>query len=51
MMLLQEAQKMVDFILRHGNDLLAIECLRGYEVSTVYVCVCVNACVCICVCA
>ena len=29
---LQEAQKMVDFILRHGNDLLAVECLRGYEV-------------------
>lgn len=27
---------MVDFILRHGNDLLAVECLRGYEV-----CVCV----------
>ena len=24
---------MVDFILRHGNDLLAVECLRGYEVS------------------
>ncbi len=23
---------MVDFILRHGNDLLAVECLRGYEV-------------------
>ena len=30
--ILQEAQKMVDFILRHGNDLLAVECLRGYEV-------------------
>lgn len=28
---------MVDFILRHGNDLLAVECLRGYEV-----CVCVG---------
>ena len=24
---------MVDFILRHGNDLLAVECLRGFEVS------------------
>lgn len=23
---------MVDFILRHGNDLLAVECLRGLEV-------------------
>ena len=23
---------MVDFILRHGNDLLAVECLRGFEV-------------------
>ena len=31
---LQEAQKMVDFILRHGNDLLAVECLRGYEVRS-----------------
>ena len=29
---LQEAQKMVDFILRHGNDLLAMECLRGFDV-------------------
>ena len=29
----QEAQKMVDFILRHGNDLLAIECLTGFHVS------------------
>ena len=23
---------MVDFVLRHGNDLLAVECLRGFEV-------------------
>ena len=30
---LQEAHKMVDFVLRHGNDLLAVECLRGFEVS------------------
>ena len=24
---------MVDFVLRHGNDLLAVESLRGFEVS------------------
>jgi len=24
---------MVDFILRHGNDLLAVECLAGFHVS------------------
>ena len=30
--LLQEALKMVDFVLRHGNDLLSLECLKGYEV-------------------
>lgn len=24
---------MTDFILRHGNDLLAIECLKGFDVS------------------
>ena len=29
----QEAHKMVDFVLRHGNDLLAVESLRGFEVS------------------
>jgi len=23
---------MVDFILRHGNDLLAVDCMRGLEV-------------------
>ena len=33
---LQEAQKMADFILRHGNDLLAVECLKGFEVHTLY---------------
>jgi len=30
---LKEAQKMVDFILRHGNDLLAVECLAGFHGS------------------
>ncbi len=24
---------MTDFILRHGNDLLAVECLKGFDVS------------------
>lgn len=28
----QEARKMVDFVLRHGNDLLAVESLKGFEV-------------------
>lgn len=26
---------MVDFILRHGNDLLAVESLKGFEVYPV----------------
>lgn len=26
---------MIDFILRHGNDLLAIDCLKGFEVGLV----------------
>lgn len=24
---------MIDFILRHGNDLLAVDCLKGFEVG------------------
>jgi hypothetical protein len=28
---LKEAHKMVDFILRHGNDMLAMESLKGFE--------------------
>ena len=30
---IQEALKMTDFVLRHGNDLLAIESLKGCEGS------------------
>ena len=29
----QEAHKMVDFILRHGNDMLAVESLKSFEGS------------------
>jgi hypothetical protein len=28
---LKEAMKMIDFVLRHGNDLLALECLKGFN--------------------
>jgi hypothetical protein len=28
---LKEAHKMIDFILRHGNDMLAMESLKGFE--------------------
>eukprot|EP00731_Ephydatia_muelleri_P027821 Em0019g694a len=31
--LLKESQKMIDFILRHGNDLLALDCLTGFQVN------------------
>ena len=31
--LFQEAHKMIDFVLRHGNDLLAVESLKGFEGS------------------
>lgn len=32
---LQEAHKMLEFVLRHGNDLLAVERLKGFEVKQV----------------
>lgn len=34
---LKEAYEMVKFQLRHGNDLLAMDCLQGADVSTVLV--------------
>lgn len=30
---LKEAHKMIDFVLRHGNDLLAVDSLKGFEGS------------------
>ena len=30
-LLFQEAHKMIDFILRHGNDMLAVESMKGFD--------------------
>ena len=35
---LRRAQKQVEFILRHGNDLLAVDNLQGVEVRALVVC-------------
>jgi len=35
----QEALEMVKFQLRHGNDLLAMDCIRKSDVSTYFYCV------------